>query len=196
MLSPPWVFGVAALPVPGSRSVPPAPVLTSLVCVPKNGMTPFHPVTGGPWGDLADFESEPRHRDLAVQSRRTNARGAVVAAHAWVGGAPAAALPWHPSHEAPTWWEDFLRRPLPTAQVGPCADWDTVIRAVHEPGPGTTGVWVRRELYGVEATGHLLYAHNKNGRVALLGPQTQRLALLETENVREVMFARILPPPA
>jgi Papain fold toxin 1, glutamine deamidase len=78
--------------------------------------------------------------------------------------------------------------------VGPCADWDTVISAVGEPGPGTRGVvWLRRELNGAEATGYLLYAHNDNGRVVLLDPQARRLARLETTNVRQLVLARIGP---
>ncbi|WP_333768804.1 YrhB domain-containing protein [Streptomyces sp. IBSBF 2435] len=190
-----WVFSTAPLPVAGAAA--PAPILTSLVCVPKNGMPPFHPATDDPWGDLADFERDPRPREPAAQARRTNARGAVLAAHATAGGAPATALPWQSSHEGATWWDDFLLRYFPTAEVGPCPDWDTVIAAVGEPGPGTAGVvWVRRELHGAEATGHLLYAHNKDGRVALLDPQAQRLARLETENVREIVLARIPPPSA
>lgn len=191
-----WVFSAALRAVPGTGAAAPAPMLTSLVCVPKDGAPPFHPATDDPWGDLADFERDPRPRDPAEQARRTNARGAVLAAHASVGGAPATALPWQSAHEDPTWWEDFLRRYFPTAEVGPCPDWDTVIAAVGEPGPGTAGVvWVRRELHGSEATGHLLYAHNKDGQVALLDPQARRLARLETENVREIVLARI-PPPA
>jgi hypothetical protein len=192
-----WVFTAAPLPVPGARPAPLAPMLTSLVCVPKNGAPPFHPATDDPWGDLADFERDPRPRDPAAQARRTNARGAVLAAHATVGGAPATALPWQSSHEGPTWWEDFLRRYFPTAEVGPCPDWETVIAAIGEPGPGTAGVvWVRRELHGAEATGHLLYAHNKDGQVALLDPQARQLARLETENVREIVLARIPPESA
>jgi hypothetical protein len=190
-----WVFSAALRPVPGAGTAAPSPMLTSLVCVPKDGAPPFHPATDDPWGDLADFERDPRPRDPAEQARRTNARGAVLAAHASVGGAPASALPWQSVHEGPTWWDDFLRRYFPTAEVGPCPDWDTVIAAVGEPGPGTAGVvWVRRELHGSEATGHLLYAHNNDGQVALLDPQGQRLARLETENVREIVLARI--PPA
>ncbi|MFG1809914.1 YrhB domain-containing protein [Streptomyces sp. NPDC049040] len=190
-----WVFSAAPRPASGTAAV--APMLTSLVCVPKNGIPPFHPATDDPWGDLADFENDPRPRDPAEQSRRTNARGAVLAAHATVGGAPATALPWQSAHEGPGWWDDFLRRYFPTAEVGPCPDWDTVIAAVGEPGPGTAGVvWVRRELHGAEATGHLLYAQNKDGQVALLDPQARRLARLETENVRQIMLARIPPPAA
>jgi hypothetical protein len=191
-----WVFSAVPRPVAGTAAQS-APLLTSLVCVPKNGMPPFHPATDDPWGDLADFERDPRPRDPAEQARRTNARGAVLAAHATVGGAPATALPWQSAHEGPAWWDDFLRRYFPTAEVGPCPDWDTVIAAVGEPGPGTAGVvWVRRELHGAEATGHLLYAHNRDGQVALLDPQAGRLARLETENVRQIVLARIPPPAA
>lgn len=193
-----WVFSAAPQTAAGGgRAGVPAPLLTSLVCVPKNGLPPFHPATDDPWGDLADFERDPRPRDPAEQARRTNARGAVLAAHATVGGAPATALPWQAAHESGTWWDDFLRRYFPTAEVGPCPDWDTVIAAVGEPGPGTAGVvWVRRELHGAEATGHLLYAHNNDGQVALLDPQARRLARLETEHVREIVLARIPPPSA
>lgn len=191
-----WILSASLTPPTGGAAAP-APMLTSLVCVPKNGAPPFHPATDDPWGDLADFERDPRPRVPAEQARRTNARGAVLAAHATAGGAPATALPWQSAHEGPTWWDDFLRRYFPTAEVGPCPDWDTVIAAVGEPGPGTSGVvWVRRELHGAEATGHLLYAHNKDGQVALLDPQAGRLAQLETENIREIVLARIPPQAA
>jgi hypothetical protein len=104
------------------------------------------------------------------------------------------ALPWRPEHESAGWWGEFIQRYFPTAEVGPCADWDTVIRAVSEPGPDTRGVvWLRRELNGAEATGHLLYAHNNKGQVVLLDPQAQRLARLETANVRELVLARVAP---
>lgn len=198
-----WVFSTSLTPAPeagASSAAVAAPMLNSLLCVPKNGMPPFHPATDDPWGDLADFEQDPQPREPVAQARRTNARGAVLAAHAAVGGAPAVALPWQSAHEGPTWWEDFLRRYFPTAEVGPCPDWETVIAAVTETGPGTAGVvWVRRELHGAEATGHLVYAHNKDGQVALLDPQARRLARLETEHVREIVLARIPPrgdPPA
>jgi hypothetical protein len=190
-----WVFSVAQLPVPGAPPVTsPAPMLTALVCVPKNGTPPFHPATTDPWGDLADFDRDPRPRDPVVQARRTNARGCVLAAHAAVSGAPAVALPWRPEDEWAGWWDEFIQRHFPTAEVGPCADWETVIRAVGEPGPDTRGVvWLRRELAGAEATGHLLYAHNNKGNVVLLDPQAQRLARLETTNVRQLVLARIAP---
>ena len=194
-----WVFSVAQLPVPGAPPVTsPAPMLTALVCVPKNGAPPFHLATDDPWGDLADFDRDPRPRDPATQARRTNARGCVLAAHAALSGAPQVAPqvapPWRPEDERAVWWGEFVRRHLPAAEVGPCADWDTVIRAIDEPGPGTRGVvWLRRELNGAEATGHLLYAHNNKGRVVLLDPQAGRLARLETTNVRALVLARIAP---
>ncbi|MGI5229578.1 toxin glutamine deamidase domain-containing protein [Actinoallomurus sp. CA-142502] len=192
-----WLFSVAQLPVPGAPPVTsPAPMLTALVCVPKNGAPPFHPATDDPWADLAGFDRDPRPRDPVVQARRTNARGCVLAAHAAISGAPAPAPapPWRPEHESAGWWNEFIRGHFPTAEVGPCADWDTVIRAVGEPGPDTRGVvWLRRELNGAEATGHLLYAHNDNGRVVLLDPQARRLARLETTNVRQLVLARIGP---
>jgi len=121
----------------------------------------------------------------------------VLATHAAVGGAPAVALPWHPGHESARWWEEFIRRYFPAAEVGPCADWDMVIAAVREPGPGTGGVvWVRRELHGAEATGHLLYAHNRDGEVALLDPRAGRPPRLATGNVRQIVLARTPPRPA
>lgn len=109
-----WVFSAAPLGATGAPgTTAPVSLLTSLVCVPTNGMPPFHPATDDPWQDLADFERDPQPRDPAEQARRTNARGAVLAAHAAVGGAPATALPWQPAHEGPTWWDDFLRRYSP-----------------------------------------------------------------------------------
>ncbi|NUQ97067.1 MAG: hypothetical protein HOY79_11050 [Streptomyces sp.] len=49
---------------------------------------------------------------------------------------------------------------------------------------------MRREAYGVEATGHLICAHNKDGQVVLLDPQAGRLARLEPTGIRRLTLAR------
>lgn len=183
-----WVFGCRARPVPG---YPDTPMLTSLLAVPKSGSLPFHPATDDPWGDLEAFDRAPGPRDPAAQALRTNARGCLLAANAALDGARATPLPWMPFHEAPGWWDRMIHWHFPAAEVSACADWNEVIAAVQEPGPGTRGaVWIRREAYGVEATGHLVYAHNKDGQVVLLDPQAGRLARLEPTGVRQLTLAR------
>jgi hypothetical protein len=52
-------------------------------------------------------------------------------------------------------------------------------------------VWVRREIHGAEATGHLIYAHNNDGQVALLDPQAGRLAHLEPAGIRRLTLAHL-----
>ncbi|GAA3820029.1 hypothetical protein GCM10022403_061840 [Streptomyces coacervatus] len=183
-----WVFGCRARPVPG---YPVTRMLTSLLAVPKSGNQPFHPATDDPWEDLEAFDRVPGPRDPAAQALRTNARGCLLAANAALNGGRATPLPWLPFHEAPGWWDRMIHWHFPAAEVSACASWDEVIAAVQEPGPGTRGaVWIRREAYGVEATGHLVYAHNKGGQVVLLDPQAGRLARLEPNGIRQLTVAR------
>lgn len=183
-----WVFGCEPVLEPGQ---PQAVMLTSSVAVPRDGAPPFHLATNDPWGDLASLEQDPAPRTYDIQSRRTNARGCVVAVDAGVDGARASALPWQPADEAPGWWERLVERYFPSAEVLPCAGWNEVITSVREPGPDTRGVvWVRREAGGVEATGHLVYAYNKDGQVALLDGQSGGLARTETDGIRQLVLAR------
>jgi hypothetical protein len=183
-----WLFGCRARPVPG---YPDTAMLTSLVAVPKNGTQPFHPATDDPWGDLAAFDRDPVPRDPESQALRTNARGCVLAADAALNGGRATPLAWRPYHEAPGWWDRLVRGYFPAAEVSACAGWDEVIAAVQAPGPDTRGVvWIRRELHGAEATGHLIYAQNNNGQVVLLDPQAGRLARLEPAGIRQLTLAR------
>jgi hypothetical protein len=63
-------------------------------------------------------------------------------------------------------------------------------------------MWIRRELGGVESSGHLLYAHHNNGQVALVDPMAGRLGRAEAEGVRTLILAvtpspgQAPPPPA
>lgn len=183
-----WVFGCRPRPVPG---YPDTPMLTSLVAVPKNGTEPFHPATDDPWADLTAFDRDPKPRDPREQARRLNARGCILVADAAIRGARATALPWQPFHEAPGWWDRMLRRYFPTAEVSTCASWDQVMAAMDQPVSDTGGVvWIRRELNGAEATGHLIYAQKKDGRLVFLDPQAGQLARLEPTGVRQLILAR------
>ncbi|NBM20496.1 hypothetical protein GUY61_34170 [Streptomyces sp. GC420] len=169
-------------------------MLAASLVVPKDGGVSFHPAAGDPWGDVAAYTRSPAPRDAATQSRRLNSRSCVVSVAAAMTGAQATALPWQPAHEAPGWWELLLRRYFPGAEQLRCAGWDQMIARVRETGPGTGGVvWVRRCVGGVEARGHLLYAHNKDGQVAFLDSMTGGLARLDTAGVRELVFARLRP---
>lgn len=189
-----WVFGCRAVPVPNLAETP---MLNSLVAVPKNGAEPFHPATDDPWGDMAAFDRDPRPRDFTAQARRLNARGCVIAAHASHQGAPAVALPWQPSHEAPGWWERMIRSYFPAAEVSVLATWEEISAAMDSSGPGARGVvWIRRELGGAEATGHLIYVtHDKNG-IVYLDPQTGHLAELGTSGLRSLTLALMGPVPS
>lgn len=189
-----WVFGCRAVPVAG---YPETPMLTSLVAVPKNGAEPFHPATDDPWKDMAAFDRDPRPRDFAAQAWRTNARGCVIAMDAEFSDGQASALPWQPHHEAPGWWDRMIHRYFTGAEISACADWDEVIQAIREPGRGTRGVvWIRRELGGVEATGHLIHVHHHNsGEVMLVDAQARCSANLGPAGVRRLTLARIAPPP-
>ncbi|MEU1628729.1 YrhB domain-containing protein [Streptomyces sp. NPDC020096] len=166
-------------------------MLVASVAVPKNGHPPFLLATDDPWSDLAAYDRDGEPRPLVQQARRINARGCVLAVHAGLGGAHATALPWKPADEAPGWWDRLLRRYFPQVEAAPCANWDEVIRAVRQPGPDTRGVvWVRRELRGVEATGHLLYVHQHMGQAVILDGQSGGLGRLETDHVKQLILAR------
>ncbi|GAA2395468.1 hypothetical protein GCM10010420_21190 [Streptomyces glaucosporus] len=186
-----WWFSCRTRPQPG---YPATPMLAATVVVPKDGSVPFHPASNDPRGDVEEFLRAPSPRTLDVQARRLNARGCAVTVAAAVGGAPSSPLPWSPVHEAPGWWNLLLRRYFRSAEVLRCADWNEVIAAAREPGPGTQGVvWLRREAGGAEASGHLLYVHNNNGNVVLLDGMAGGLARMEAEGVRGLVFARCLP---
>ncbi|SEL93248.1 toxin glutamine deamidase domain-containing protein [Streptacidiphilus jiangxiensis] len=189
-----WWFALRPLPQPGH---PTTPMLNASLVVPRDGSTPFHPGNGDPWGDVAALTADPRPRLRADWERRVNARGCVVAVDAGTDGVAATALPWQPVHEAPGWWERLLYRHFPGAQVAGCADWNQVLAAVGAGGPGTRGVVrVHRELGGLPATGHLLYALNDGHRVVILDGQTGGLARLDTLAVRGLTLARFHRPLA
>jgi hypothetical protein len=186
-----WLMACRALPQPG---FPETPMLAASVVVPKDGGTPFHPAPGNPLADLDPVPpAETAHR-VAGQSRRLNARGCVVAVHCGIDGTPSAALPWQPSHEAPGWWDRLCRRYFPEFEQIEVSDWNDVIKAVAEPGPGTRGVlWVRREIGGQEVSGNLLYAHNHQGQVVFLDGVTASLGRLDTPGLlRELVLLRSL----
>ncbi|MFJ1734976.1 YrhB domain-containing protein [Streptomyces sp. NPDC088254] len=186
-----WVFSCRTLAQPG---YPATPMLAASVVVPKDGSSPFHPSTSNPLADLEPADPQEAVGRVAHQARRINARGCLVAVHSAIERAPSVPLPWQPSDEAPGWWERLTRRYFPAFRQVAVSDWDSVIRAVAEPGPHTRGVvWVRRELGGAEATGNLLYAHNNNGQVVLVDGVTSSLARLDTDIVRELVLLRSSP---
>ncbi|MEU2721790.1 YrhB domain-containing protein [Streptomyces smyrnaeus] len=187
------LFACRAVPQPG---YPGRPMLAASVAVPKDGGSPFHPASHDLWGDLAEFARTRKPRPVEEQGRRLNARGCVVAVECGLAGTPAVPLPWSPAHEAPGWWDLLLRRYFPDADRLTCGDWDEVIRATQESGPGTRGVvWIRRQAAGVEVSGHLVHVHNDDGKVVFLDGMTGRLAQLETAGVRFLKYARRSPSP-
>lgn len=195
-----WHFACRARCQPG---YPETPMLAATVVVPKDGSVPFHPAANDPWGDVEEFIRSRSPRTAEVQARKLNSRGCAVAVGSAVAGSPSSPLPWSPSHEAPGWWDILLRRYFPEAEVLECADWEAVIAAAQAPGPGTQGVvWLRREIKGLEATGHLLFVHNNKGNVVLLDGMSSGLGRMETEGVRGLTVARCRPagspwaPPA
>ncbi|WP_103529229.1 YrhB domain-containing protein [Streptomyces sp. SM12] len=187
-----WLFACAATEAAGPGG---HPMLNATLTVPKNAATPFHPATDDPRGDVDAYDADPGRRDPFAQARRTNARGSVLAMHAALGGAEATALPWRPEHERPGWWERLVNQFAPDAEVLPCEDWDSLVAEVGSYGPDARGlVWIRREVGGAESSGHLLYAHHHEGRVALVDPTAGRLGRAEVEGVRALTLA-VVPGP-
>lgn len=189
-----WMFACRTLAQPG---YPATPMLAASVVVPKDGSLPYHPSASDPLADLDPADPQEETARVTNQARRINARSCVVAVHSGIEAAPSVPLPWQPSHEAPGWWDRLTRRYFPAFEQVPVSDWDSLIRAVAEPGPDTRGVvWVRRELGGAEATGNLLYAHNHRGQVVVLDAQVGGLAKLDTSALRELVLVRALPRPS
>lgn len=187
-----WLFACTAADAAGSGA---EAMLNASLAVPKNASTPFHPATDDPAADLAAFDADPGRRDPLAQARRTNARGCVLAMHAALGGAKATALPWRPAHESPGWWERLVGQFAPDAALAPFEDWGALFAEVESYGPDARGlVWIRREVRGVESSGHLLYAHHHDGQVALVDPMVGRLGRAEEEGVRSVALA-VAPSP-
>ncbi|MFJ3639011.1 YrhB domain-containing protein [Streptomyces sp. NPDC090108] len=187
-----WLLACQTLPQPG---YPRTPMLAASVVVPKDGGSPYHPAPSAPLADLEPATPQDTAARAEGQGRRINARGCLVAVHSAVEGAPSVALPWRPSDEAPGWWTRLGRRYFPAFERVEVSDWDDVIKAVEEPGPGTRGViWVRREIGGHEASGNLLYANNHNGQVVLLDGLTSSLARLDTgPQLKGLVLLRALP---
>lgn len=173
---------------------PHTPMLAASVVVPKDGSSPFHPSVSDPLADTDPATPQEVADRVETQARRINARGCVIALHSAINGAPSVPLLWKPADEAPGWWARLTRHYFPRFEQVPVSDWDSVVRAVADPGPDTRGlVWLRREVGGVEATGNLLYAHNNNGQVVLLDAQAGGLAKLDTSSLRELVLIRALP---
>ncbi|MBB5955032.1 hypothetical protein FHS29_001602 [Saccharothrix tamanrassetensis] len=173
------------------------PMLAAALAVPKNGDAPFPLPNDRPFADLGIGEDAtgwhaPAERDWVW---RVNARNSVVTVDAVVDRAPASALPWRPSDERPGWWDRLRANHFPDAETSVCADWNDVVSAVRAAGPGTRGVvWVRRQLAGVEVTGHLVYAHHDGTDVAVLDGLRGGLADLETATVERLVLARFHRP--
>ncbi|GAB2871973.1 YrhB domain-containing protein [Streptomyces mayteni] len=177
-----WLFACAA--TDGSA------LLNASLAVPKNATTPFHPATDDPRADLAAFDAAPRAREPLAQARRTNARGCVLAMHAALGGAKATPLPWRPEHESSGWWERLVHQFSPDADVSTFDDWNELAAEIPLYGRDARGlVWIRREIDGVETSGHLLYAHHTDDGVALVDPMAGRLGNTERQGVRELVLA-------
>ena len=171
------------------------PMLAAAIAVPTNGDTPYLLPNDRPFGDLGIGEDTPTPwhapRDWA---HRVNARNCVLALDAVVDRTPTSAAPWQPQDERPDWWTRLLRH-FPTPEVSTCENWHDALSAVADATPDTRGViWIRRELAGVEVTGHLLYAHNNNGTVAVLDALTGTPADLETATVSTLTLARFHRP--
>ncbi|RZS44959.1 papain fold toxin 1 (glutamine deamidase) of polymorphic toxin system [Herbihabitans rhizosphaerae] len=173
-----------------------APMLNASVVVPKNHRMPFQPANSDPWGDFS--YADPRQgSELVTRSMwRTNARACMVATDAAMNGSPMQAWRWTPGEETADWWDQFVARHFPTAETQACQTWDDVTRFVRQPG-GRGIVWVRREVGGVEATGHLIYAYydEQAGAVAYLDAQIGGMAKLEQEHVRGLTAARFTSTP-
>lgn len=154
------------------------PLLAATLAVPKDGAEPYPLSNADP---LADDPADG-------WEWRVNARGCLVATDAAVDNRPASALPWRPADEAPGWWDRLLTRHFPGAEVATCTTWDDVTSAI---GPGTRGVvWLRRQVAGVEITGHLLYACHAEGGVVVIDGQRGAPALLDDEEVGQLVLAR------
>ncbi|MFD3564962.1 YrhB domain-containing protein [Streptomyces sp. NPDC058686] len=187
-----WLMACRTLAQPG---YPDTPMLAASVVVPKDGSSPFHPAPSAPFADLAPAASHDEALTrVQNQPRRINARGCLVTLNAMIGGAPSTPLPWQPSDEAPGWWNRLHRRYFPEFEPVPVNSWDDAVKAIAETGPDTRGVvWVRREIGGYEASGHLVYAHNNKGRVVFLDGLTSSLAQLDSAGVRELVLVRAAP---
>ncbi|WP_433265524.1 YrhB domain-containing protein [Actinosynnema sp. CS-041913] len=170
------------------------PMLAGALAVPVNGDAPFPLPNDRPFADLGVGEDDPGDWRAPAERDwrwRLNARNCVVTVDAVVDRSPASALPWQPDDERPGWWDRLRGNHFPDAETSDCADWDEVLAAVRAGGPDTRGVvWVRRQLAGVEITGHLLYAHHTGTDVAVLDGLRGGPADLETATVGRLVLAR------
>ncbi|OIK25884.1 YrhB domain-containing protein [Streptomyces malaysiense] len=185
-----WLMPCWTVPQPGFSDTP---MLAASVVVPKDGGTPFHPSPSDPLADLGPIP--PAVTAQRIRGQHLHARGCLVAVHCGIDGTPVSALPWRAFHEAPGWWERLGRRYFPEFEPVDVTDWDDVVGAVAEPGPGTREVvWVRRRLRGHEISGNLIYVHNNQGRVVFLDGLAGSLARLDPPPLlRELTLLRALP---
>ena len=169
----------------GQVSESAVPMLASTIAVPKSGLDPF-PVGNS---DPLDEESSD------AWPWAVNARNCLIATDAAVDGRPVATLPWRPEDERPDWWSRLLATHFPDAEVSVCASWDEVCAAIVAGGPGTRGVvWLQRTYHGVDLTGHLLYAHHRDGAAVVLDGQRGGLATLDDDEVGQLILARFNRP--
>ncbi|WP_263252849.1 YrhB domain-containing protein [Saccharopolyspora rosea] len=174
------------------------PLLAATIAVPKDGGEPFPVANAAPLDEEFNASVPPGadpQAGLELWRWRVNARGCLIATHAAVDRTPATALPWRPLDEAPGWWERMLDAHFPDAEVATCSTWGDVTSMLAEGEPGTRAVvWLRRQLSGVEITGHLLYAFNDGERAAFLDGQQGALARLDDDEVSQLVVARFQRP--
>lgn len=166
------------------------PMLAATIAVPKSGLDPFPVANADPLDEELNLNGSGQP-GAEPWRWRVNARNCLVAMDAVVDHHPASALPWRPTDEAPGWWDRLLAVHFPGAEVGTCATWDEVCSAIAAGGPGTRGaVWLRRQFHGVELTGHLLYAQYHDGAPVVLDGQRGMPAVLDDEEVGQLVLAR------
>ncbi|MFR9727743.1 YrhB domain-containing protein [Saccharopolyspora sp. MS10] len=170
------------------------PLLAATIAVPKNGAEPFPVSNADPLDE--DLNAMPSPGAEANPWRwRVNARNCLIATDAAVDHRPASALPWNPLDEAPGWWDRMLAAHFPGAEVFTSSTWADVTAMLLEGGPGTrAAVWLRRQLGGVEITGHLIYAFHDEERAVFLDGQRGTLARLDDDEISQLVVARFHRP--
>ncbi|HEX3785977.1 MAG TPA: YrhB domain-containing protein [Pseudonocardiaceae bacterium] len=182
-----WLFGCRWAEDLGRPTVP---MLSSTIAVPKSGLDPFPVGNADPLDEDIDLAG-PAVPGAEPWRWRINARNCLVATDAAIDHRPATALPWRPTDETPDWWGRLLSGHFPGAAVSTCANWAEVCSAIVAGGPGTRGVvWLQRQFHGVELTGHLLYAQYRDGAAVVLDGQQGTVAVLDDEEVQQLILAR------
>jgi len=168
------------------------PMLTATIAVPKDGGAPYPVANAAPLDESVNA-GQPGEAD--TWRWRVNARNCLVATDAAVDRRQSVALPWRPEDERPGWWDRLLAAHFPGAEVSVCRNWAQVASLVADGGPGTRAVvWLRRQLSGVEITGHLLYASHFEGGAVVLDGQRGTLAELDDAEVGELVVASFHRP--